>query len=283
VREQRSISAWHLTQGKFCARLTVKGLRVRCILDLRTRLLIFLSLAGLFVVFVSAQEPPARYSDTVVVQDGQNGPREGQNGSHPIFGKITAVHGGTIELAGPNGQTVTVKVTPQTEFRKDRRPAKASDFKVGDIVMVRGDQNPDNTVTAKTVGGRTAGAGGGPGAAGGGGFFAGGGTLGKDYVMGQVKSIDPPRLTILRTDNVSQTLELTEETTLRRGRESITMADIQVGDHVVAHGAVQNNVFVPKGVMVMGPEQWQRMQDFMSQANGPTAKPATPATPAPKP
>ena len=136
---------------------------------------------------------------------------------------------------------------------------------------------------AKTIGGRTGGPGGGPAAAGGGGFLAAGGTLGKDYVMGQVKSIDPPRLTILRTDNVTQTLELTEETTLRRGRESITMADIQVGDHVVAHGAVQNNLFVPKGVMVMGPEQWQRMQDFMSQANGPAGKPANSATPASKP
>lgn len=251
-------------------------------MKLRTGLLISLSLAGLSAMLVSAQDQPARNSNTIVVQDGQNAGHEGQNGSHPIFGKITAIHNGTIELAGPNGQTVTVKVTPQTEFRKDRQPAKASDFKVGDIVMVRGDQNPDNTVTAKTIGGRTNGPGGGP-AAGGGGFFAAGGTLGKDYVMGQVKAIDPPRLTILRTDNVTQTLELTEETTLRRGRESITMADIQVGDHVVAHGAMQNNLFVPKGVMVMGPEQWQRMQDFMSQANGSSAKPANSATPAAKP
>ena len=252
-------------------------------MNLRTCLLISLSLAGLLPVFLSAQDPPAGHSDAVMVQDGQNAGHEGQNGPHPIFGKITAIHNGTIELAAPNGQTVTVKVTPQTEFRKDRQPAKVTDFKVGDIVMVRGDQNPDNTVTAKTIGGRTGGPGGGPAASGGGGFFAAGGTLGKDYVMGQVKSIDPPRLTILRTDNVTQTLELTEETTLRRGRESITMADIQVGDHVVAHGAVQNNLFVPKGVMVMGPEQWQRMQDFMSQANGPAGKPANSATPASKP
>jgi hypothetical protein len=250
-------------------------------LNLRTCLLISLSLGAFLPILVSAQDAPAR-SDSVIVQDGQNAGHDAQNGPHPIFGKITAIHNGTIELSGPNGQAVTVKVTPQTEFRKDRQPAKVGDFKVGDIVMVRGDQNPDNTVTAKIIGGRTAGSGGGP-AAGGGGLFAAGGTLGKDYVMGQVKAIDPPRLTILRTDNVTQTLELTEDTTLRRGRESITMADIQVGDHVVAHGAVQNNVFVPKGVMVMGPEQWQRMQDFMSQANGSPGKPANSTTPAPKP
>ena len=51
--------------------------------------------------------------------------------------------------------------------------------------------------------------------------------------MGEVKTIDPPRVTVMRTDNVAQTLELNEETSLRRGRESITMAEIQAGDHVI--------------------------------------------------
>jgi hypothetical protein len=238
-------------------------------------------LGGLFAVMVCAQDAPAPDANAAAPQQGQGRTHEGQNGTRPIFGKITAIHEGTLELSGPDGQTVTVKMTPQTEFRKDRQPAKAADFKVGDVVMVRGDQNPDHSITAKLIGGRTPGAGGGPGAAGGGVFFGGGGTLGKDYVLGQVKSIDPPRLTVLRSDNVTQTLELNEETTLRRGRDSITMADIQVGDHLVAHGAVQNNVFVPKGVVVMNAEQWQRMQDFMSQANG--SKPANSETPAPKP
>ena len=205
--------------------------------------------------------------------------REGENGPRPLFGKITAIHDGVIELTGPDGQVTTIKLTGETEFRKDRQPAKVTDFKVGDTVMVRGDANPDHTVTAKLIGGRTGGPGGGPGQ--GGGMVFGGGTLGKDYVAGEIKSIDPPRLTVLRTDNVTQTLELNEDTTLRRGRESITMADIQVGDHLMAHGAVQNNVFVPKGVMVMNPEQWKRMQDFMSQANG--GKPGNSEAPAPKP
>jgi len=119
---------------------------------------------------------------------------------------------------------------------------------------------------------------------GGGGF----GTQGKDFVVGEVKSVDPPRLTVLRTDNVSQTLELNEETSLRRGRDSITMADIQAGDHVIARGAVENNVFVPKNLNVVSPEQWKRMQEMMSGA-GPAGPgggnaPANPNAPsAPKP
>ena len=38
------------------------------------------------------------------------------------------------------------------------------------------------------------------------------GVLGQDYVFGEVKSIDAPKLTILRPDNVTQTIELNEET-----------------------------------------------------------------------
>lgn len=107
------------------------------------------------------------------------------------------------------------------------------------------------------------------------------GTLGKDYVAGEVKSIEAPKIIVLRTDSVTQTLELNEETTIRKNRESITMADINAGDHVMARGAVQNDVFVPKAVMVMSAEQWKRMQE-MSGPNGmpkPAGDKAAPAKP----
>jgi hypothetical protein len=109
------------------------------------------------------------------------------------------------------------------------------------------------------IGGRSGGGlEGGRGFGGGGGF----GELGKNFVVGEVKSVDAPKLTVLRPDNVTQTLELNEETSLRRGRESITMADIQPGDHVVVRGAVQNNAFVPKNVMVLSPEQWKQLEEM---------------------
>jgi Domain of unknown function (DUF5666) len=202
--------------------------------------------------------------------------RGGEGGPRPLFGKITAIRDGAMELATPDGKTLTVKLTGQTEFRKDREPAKAADFKVGDMVMVRGDENADHSVTARIVGARTGGPGG-PGGAGGRQM----GTLGKDYVVGEVKAIDAPRLTVLRPDNVTQTLELNEETSLRKGRDSITMAEIQVGDHVMARGAMEKDVFVPKGVMVMNAEQWKRMQEMREQNSGQKA-PGSEATP-PKP
>src|SRR5438445_5262412 len=175
----------------------------------------------------------------------------------PLLGKITTINKGSMELAKPDGTTATVKLTDKTEYRKDRQGAKLEDFKVGDMVFVRGEENADHTVTAQMIGGRS---GGGP--EGGRGFGGGGGfgEMGKDFVVGEVKSVDAPKLTVLRPDNVTQTLELNEETSLRRGRESITMADVQVGDHVVVRGGVQNNTFVSKNVMVLSPEQWKRMQ-----------------------
>jgi hypothetical protein len=202
-----------------------------------------------------------------------------QGGTRPLFGKITAIRVGTMDLATPDGQTVTVKLSDQTEFRKDREAAKATDFKVGDTVMVRGEENADHSVTARVVGSRTGGPGV-PGAPGG----PGGrqmGTLGKDYVVGEVKAIDAPRLTVLRTDNVTQMLELNEGTSLRKGRDSITMAEIQVGDHVMARGGLEKDVFVPKGVMVMSPEQWKRIEEMKEQNGGQKAA-GSEATP-PKP
>jgi hypothetical protein len=214
--------------------------------------------------------------------------RGGQSGERPLFGKITAVRDGAMDITGQDGQVVTVKMTAQTEFRKDREPAKLTDFKVGDTVFVRGDQNADHTVTARMIGARTGGPGGGPsgGAGRGPGGGAGGGmmnlgTLGKDYVAGEIKAIDAPRITVLRTDNVTQVLELNEETSLHKGRDSITIADIQVGDHVMARGAVGKDVFVPKGVMVMNAEQWKRMQGMATA--GDAAKPGGPEATATKP
>jgi hypothetical protein len=241
-------------------------------------------------------EPPRLQGETQQSGQAPDGQRM------PLLGKITAVRDSSLDVADTNGDTVTVKLNGQTQFRKDRQPAKRTDFKVGDIIIVRGEENADHSWTAQVVAARSMngpngpGGRGGPGGQGGpagpGGRFAQTGTLGKDYVAGEVKSIDAPKLSVLRSDNVMQELELNEETSLRKGRDSITMADIQVGDHLFARGAVENNVFVPKTVMLFGPEQWKRLQEMGGQARGeggrrrqqggPVAPPAV-ATPAEPP
>jgi hypothetical protein len=204
------------------------------------------------------------FSPAVCAQDSSapSGGRSQEGRPAPLFGKIAAVHPDSLDLTDQNGATVTVKLSDKTEFRKDRQPAKRADFKVGDIVIVRGQETPDHTWAAQMIAARSMNERGQNGRGGAGGGFGAAGTLGKDYVAGEIKSMDAPSLTILRTDNVTQKMELNEETSLRKGRDSVTMADIQVGDHVFARGAMQNNVFVPKNVMVVDQEQWKRMQDM---------------------
>jgi preprotein translocase subunit YajC len=220
----------------------------------------------LFATSGRAQAPVSTAQDQgqgAHLTEGQKrGPSDGRGPG--VFGKITAISKESIELAKPDGTTVAVKITDKTEYSKDRQGAKLEDFKVGDLVFVRGEENADHSVTAQMIGGRSGGGPeGGRGPGGGGGF----GELGKDFVVGEVKSVDAPKLTVLRPDNVTQTLELNEETSLRKGRDSITMADIQAGDHVVVRGGVQNNMFVPKNVIVLSEEQWKRLQE-MSMING---------------
>jgi preprotein translocase subunit YajC len=204
------------------------------------------------------------------------GPDDGR--SRPIFGKIIAIKDGALELTRPDGNSMTVKITGKTEYRKEQQSAKLADFKVGDMVFIRAEGTADAGFTAMLVATRTgngpSGPGrGGPGGQGGGMMMMGGGELGKDFVFGEVKSVDAPKITVLRPDNVTQTLELNEETSLHKGRESVTMADIQPGDHVFIRGGVENNAFVPKMVMVIGPEQWKRMQEMgmLPQAGKPPA------------
>lgn len=201
-------------------------------------------------------------------------------GGRGTIGKITSISSSSLEIAKPDGAKVTVKLSADTEFRKDRQPAKLQDFKLGDFVMVRGSENADHSVSAHMVGGRSGGGpGGGEGRFGGRGGPNGGpgngpgpvGEIGEDFVAGEVKSVEPPKLTVLRTDNVTQTVELNEETSLRRGRESITMADIHPGDHVLIRGASQNNAFVPKTAMVLSPEQWERMRQMRNGTQGPSS------------
>ncbi|MGC1493733.1 MAG: DUF5666 domain-containing protein [Candidatus Acidiferrum sp.] len=205
-----------------------------------------------------------------------------------VMGKLTAVHDQSIEVTREDGSVVTVKISGDTRFRKEREEAKLSDFKVGDTVFVRGQENSDHTWTAEMIGERPAGGFGGRGQGGQGGPNSGPGgmrqmgVLGQDYVAGEVKSVDAPKLTILRTDNVTQTIELNEETSLHRGRDSITMADIQPGDLVMVRGATANSVFQPRALILFNPEQWKRFQEMAAGA-GQAANPPKDNNPQQKP
>jgi len=115
--------------------------------------------------------------------------------------------------------------------------------------------------------------------------------LGKTYISGKVTAIDldNAKMTVERPDKVSQTIGFDETTSFHRGGrfnmgngmgggmsvggsagsgagptaagnqgESITLADVKVGDQIMGQGEVKGGSFVPKELNVMTPGQGGR-------------------------
>jgi hypothetical protein len=79
---------------------------------------------------------------------------------------------------------------------------------------------------------------------------------GKTWVMGKVTAIDGVKLTVMGgMDNQPHVIVADENTTLRKRREPVTLADIQVGDTVRADGAVKGGNFAATAIQVMGMPQ----------------------------
>jgi hypothetical protein len=76
---------------------------------------------------------------------------------------------------------------------------------------------------------------------------------GKTWLMGKVTAIDGVKVTIAGSvDNQPHDFVADENTTFRKRRDPVTLADIQVGDTVRAEGAVSKGVFTATTVNVMG-------------------------------
>jgi hypothetical protein len=148
-------------------------------------------------------------------------------------GTITAISETSMTVKTLDGQTAQVNLSDKTQFRKERQPAKLSDFKVGDDIVVRGEQK-DGVWQAEVVAARRAGQ-----------MAAMREGLGKQFIVGEVKAINGTQLSIERPDNVTQTITADENTSFHKNNESITLADIKVGDHVFGRGQLKNDVFVP--------------------------------------
>jgi hypothetical protein len=176
-----------------------------------------------------------------------------------VAGTIGEIKPDGFTVKTMEGKTMTVKVTAETRFSKDRQPAKFADFKAGDMVMVGGEPAGSDTWTARFVASRQG--------MGEGNMQALREGMGKQFIAGEVKASDGTKLTIARVDGQTQTIEVDENTSFRKGRESVTLPDIKVGDHVFGRGAVNAaGVFVPTVLnvgemrMMGGPGERERQQ-----------------------
>jgi hypothetical protein len=169
---------------------------------------------------------------------------------HGVGGQITAIEGNTITLRTFRGENAKVAVISSTRITRDRSDAKLSDFKVGDTVFVRGEQGRDGVWSAEMLAERS----GQPGQRGGMGMGGGGmrgapvvpEDNGKTYIAGTVIKIDGTKLTVKKPDGADQVIEVDDDTSFRNERrESVTLADVKVGDMVRGRGEVKNGIFVP--------------------------------------
>lgn len=185
---------------------------------------------------------------------GQRGGRGGMfmMGANHTEGVVTAVSGSNITVRDEQGQVYTVETGPNTHIRKDREEAQLSDIHPGDTIVAAGHLDeqaktlgamfvvvlsPEQAARMKQMQE----------------------SFGKTWTAGKVTAKNGLTLTVERPDKVSQTVTVNENTEFRRrgpdGEEDIAYPDIQVGDRVMARGALQNGSFVATTVGVMPPRQ----------------------------
>jgi Cu/Ag efflux protein CusF len=194
---------------------------------------------------ISAVLPAARGQDasSTAPAPGQIQGMGAAFSEHSVRGTVTAISGDNITVKAETGEVYKVETGPNTRFRKQRDLIKISDIHVGDMVGAAGDKDEK----AKTLGA----------------MFVilidkeqyekARADFGKTWTAGTIQSIDETKITIKRPDNVIQTIVVDENTSFRKRRDSITLAEIKVGDNVTARGSVQNGNFLATVLGVGGP------------------------------
>lgn len=198
-----------------------------------------LAIAALGVAMLSAQLCPAQETDSP------------SDAMRQAFGKGNGIRG-TVTATGPNGFTIRtdegdtyrVLYSPNTRLMKDRQPIDPTEVHVGDMLMAGGIVD----AKAKTVGAaflvdidakqvRDARA-----------------AFGKTWVMGKVTAIHELKITIERAgDKQVQVVAVDENTSFRKRREDVTLADVKVGDTISAQGALHADTFLATNLRIMTP------------------------------
>jgi hypothetical protein len=210
---------------------------------------------------------------------GQRGGRGGIMGmgmgaGRGLMGTVTEAAADHYTIKTDAGETYTVHFSANTRILKqsvrqrgqgqgEERGAnapqalKSSDIKVGDMIAANGEVD----ATAKSVGAvfivqidperakqmREMEA-----------------NYGKTWLMGKVTAVDGVKITLEGSvDKAAHTIAADENTTFRKRRDPITLADVQVGDTVRVDGAVKDGTFLATSVSDMGtpsPEGTPTMQ-----------------------
>jgi preprotein translocase subunit YajC len=200
-----------------------------------------LALAALGVAMLSAQLCPAQETDSP-----PDAMRQAFGKGNGIRGTVTAAAPNTFTIRTDEGDTYQVLYSPNTRLMKDRQPIDPTEVHVGDMLMAGGIVD----AKAKTVGAvfivdvdakqvsvaRAA--------------------FGKTWVMGKVTAIHDLKITIERAgDKQAQVVAVDENTSFRKRREDVTLADVKVGDTISAQGGLHADTFLATNLRIMTPGQ----------------------------
>lgn len=235
----------------------------------------------------------------------EDAPPMAMGGGRMIRGTVTAATPDRLTVKTEGGEVFQVILTPNTQVRKGREQMKVADVHVGDGVGAMGVLDaPNKTVHAMYIGvvdaeqARKLRE-----------------SLGKTWIAGKVTAIDDVKLTILRSDNVTQVITVDDDTSFRKGGrgmrammdnnggpmpipegmgqgggggqrgqgggqgaqgEPITLADIKVGDSVAGQGSLKGGVFVPTELRVGDAPPAGGRRRRNQDGTGAPAGPATP-------
>ena len=252
-------------------------------------------------VAARAQDAPTPPSGPPPAQ-GQGGQRGGGRGGwgggmgmgRGLMGTVTEVAADHYTIKTDAGETYTVHTSVNTRILKQQArmggergeggpgggnpptPLKSTDIKVGDAIAVMGETD----AAAKSIGAvmilqmdpeqakqmRTMQA-----------------NYGKTWLMGKVTGIKEVEVTLDGAiDHTAHSFSADENTTFRKRRDPITLADLQVGDNIRVEGALKEGKFIATTVVVMGmPGSGATMVPRPAAPPAPDQPPAPPQAPAP--
>jgi hypothetical protein len=248
------------------------------------------------------------YGQDQPAAQGQGRGRGGFQAGQIVQGIVTAATADKLTIKNNEGNSYDITVTADSRVMKDRQPIKLSDVKPGDSVTAVGEV-AKTTVQARMV------------------MVVDAATLakakenlGKTYITGKITAIDSDnlKLTVMRTDNVSQVIAVDDGTSFQRGNrgvqadvaaagglamgggmggrggprgqaagapppapESITLADVKVGDSLMATGTLKNGAFTALKMGVTEPGALGQGRRGPQGQGAPDSPPQPPATPAP--
>lgn len=239
---------------------------------MKARHLPFLILFGALSLCAVAQSPDPSQDSGQSAQGRGQGQRRGPWGGgmmgRGVMGTVTEAAPDHFTIKTETGDLYTIHYSVNTRIMKgggggggggrrgqgDSEPPanppqaiKASDIKVGDVIGASGETDAN----AKSVGAviifqidperakqiREMQA-----------------NYGKTWLMGKVTAINDVKVSIQGgPDNAAHSFVADENTTFRKRRDPVTLADVQVGDMVRVEGSVKNGTFLATTVAVMGP------------------------------